>query len=179
MILRPWIPILLVMSFILCPWGQEAHSGETVQSLVAERSATIWQEGQILDDLILGARAKWTFVLVDGKLSERAWKDSETPSWIRDGSGAYGTDLTRKKTLFIVRVETKKTLRLEPSMIVIGDHALTVEDIVTNKAYVPIGEVPPGVTASFAVAVPSAAVKGKKIPIAVGEYSTELEKPNR
>ncbi len=164
----------LVVLIVLCGQGRAA---EPLRSLLEKRTATIWYEGQTFEGLVLGSRAKFIFVYVDGKLTEQAWKDPETPEWIQQGTGAYGTDLARKKRLFIIRVETNKNLHLDPSMITIGSHVLTWEDILTNKAYVPMGDVPPGLAASFTVAIPASAVKGNRIPIAVDAYSAELKTP--
>lgn len=166
--------IALIVLVTLCGQG---GAEEPLRSLMERRTATIWYEGQVLGELILGARAKFTFVYVDGKLTEQAWKNSETPEWIQQGTGAYGTDLARKKRLFIIRVETNKNLHLEPSMITIGSHVLTWEDILTNKTYVPMGDVPPGFTAAFTAAIPASAVKGASVPITVGTYSAELKMP--
>ena len=64
-------------------------------------------------------------------------------------------------------------------MIKIGTHTLTPEDVLTNKHYVPVGELPPDFSAAFAVAVPLAAVKGTTRTVSVGDYGTELEFPIR
>ncbi|MDD3514443.1 MAG: hypothetical protein PHD35_01775, partial [Synergistaceae bacterium] len=77
------------------------------------------------------------------------------------------------------RVRTVKNLTLDHSMISIGSHVLTPADVLTNRHFVPVGELPPDLTAEFAVAVPAAAVKGKTVRFAVGDYATELELPKR
>ncbi len=72
-----------------------------------------------------------------------------------------------------------KNLDLQLSMIKIGTHTLTPEDVLTNKHYVPVGELPPDFSAAFAVAVPLSAVKGTTRTVSVGDYGTELEFPIR
>lgn len=155
-----------------------SYAGD-VESLLEKRSAMLWFEGEALGELIIGARAQFAFVYVDNALAEAVMKDSGAPDWLRDNIYYYGTKETRKKALFIVRLRTVKNLGLQLSMIKIGAHVLTPEDVLTNKHYVPVGELPPDFSAGFAVAVPLAAVQGRTRAVSVGDYSTELEFPIR
>ncbi len=150
-----------------------------VESLLEKRSAILWFEGEEFGELIIGARAQFAFVYVDGALSQAVVKEPGAPDWLRDNIYYYGTKETRKKALFIVRLRTVKSLDLQLSMIKIGTHTLTPEDVLTNKHYVPVGELPPDFSAAFAVAVPLAAVKGTTRTVSVGDYGTELEFPIR
>ncbi|NLA90379.1 MAG: hypothetical protein GX843_01890, partial [Synergistaceae bacterium] len=81
------------------------------------------------------------------------------------------------KVLFIIRVRAIKNLSLELPMISIGDRQLAPEDLLTNKHFAPLGDLPSGITAEMAVAVPRSAVKGRKIRLSVGEYEGWLEMP--
>ena len=82
---------------------------------------------------------------------------------------------TKKKGLFVIRFHTRKSLDLDLSMIVIGDHRVTQKDVLTNPAYTPLGALPPGFTGDFAVAVPLESVKGASRRVSVGEYGADLE----
>ena len=175
MVLRKfWLSMIVVV--LLFP--ASALAGD-VESLLEKRSATLWFEGEEFGELIIGARAQFAFVYVDGALSQAVVKDSGAPDWLRDNIYFFGGKESRKKALFIVRFRTVKNLDLQLSMIKIGTHTLTPEDVLTNKHYVPTGELPPDFSASFAVAVPLAAVKGNTRAVSVGDYSTELEFPIR
>jgi hypothetical protein len=116
---------------------------------------------------------------VDGKLVDAAWSDPMAPEWLKNNTSFYGSKETRKKAMFIIRVRTVRNLTLDHSMISIGSHVLTPADVLTNRHFVPVGELPPDLTAEFAVAVPAAAVKGKTVRFAVGDYSMEMELPRR
>ncbi len=170
--------LLLSLCVISLLFPVQSYAGD-VESLLEKRSAILWFEGEEFGELIIGARAQFAFVYVDGALSEAVVKDSGAPDWLRDNIYYYGAKETRKKALFIVRLRTVKNLDLQLSMIKIGTHTLTPEDVLTNKFYVPVGELPPDFSAGFAVAVPLAAVKGKARAVSVGDYVTELEFPIR
>lgn len=166
----------LLFIVLLLPAG--AFAGE-VDSLLEKRSAVLWFEGEAFGDLIIGARAQFVFVYVDGALSQAVVKDPDVSDWLRDNIYFFGGRETRKKALFIIRFRTVKNLDLQLSMIRIGSHTLTPEDVLTNRHYVPTGELPPDFSASFAVAVPIAAVKGNARTVSVGDYTAELEFPIR
>ena len=156
-----------------------AAGAQDTERLLDQRTANLWFEGEALGDLIIGARAQFAFIYVDGKLVESAWSDPMAPEWLKNNTSFYGGKETRKKAMFIIRVRTVKNLTLDHSMISIGSHVLTPEDVLTNRHFVPVGELPPDLTAEFAVAVPAAAVKGKTVRLSVGDYSTELELPRK
>ncbi len=146
-------------------------------TLFDKRSVALWYEGEALGDLIIGARAQFTFVYVDRALSQAAVKDAGAPDWLRDNAYFFGSEKTGKKALFIVRLDTKKNLDLELEMIKIGSHVITQQDVLTNKHYVPVGELPAGFSGDFAVAVPLEAVRGAARRVSVGDYEAELEFP--
>ncbi|MDI9371250.1 MAG: hypothetical protein GX181_07460 [Synergistaceae bacterium] len=145
------------------------------ESLLESRSAAFWYEGEALGDLIIGARAQFTFIYVDGPLSRAIVKDQDAPDWLRENVYFFGGKETKKKGLFVIRFHTRKSLDLDLSMIVIGDHRVTQKDVLTNPAYTPLGALPPGFTGDFAVAVPLESVKGASRRVSVGEYGADLE----
>jgi hypothetical protein len=163
--------VFLVVLFLLLPAPSRAQD---VDALLEERSAFLWFEGEALGDLIIGARAQFAFVYVDSALARAVAEDSDAPEWLRSNIQFFGSRETRQKALFIVQLRTIRNLKLELPMITIGTHALSAADALTNIHYVPLGDLPPGLAVSFAVAVPLSAVKGKSVPVAVGEYASEL-----
>ena len=171
--------ILVAALLALTAISASSAAAAGLKDLLDERTAVLWYEGEALGDLIIGARAQIALIYVDGKLAKAAWDDGGAPEWLKAGTGFYGAGETRNKTLFIVMVKTVKNFTLGHSMITIGDHVLTPKDVLTNKLYVPMGDLPPGLTASFAAAVPQGAVKGKAVKFSVDEYSTELILPKR
>ncbi|NLK18812.1 MAG: hypothetical protein GX310_03385 [Synergistaceae bacterium] len=171
------VAVFLALIAVLAPGS--ACPARDLQSLLDERTSSVWYEGEPLGDMIIGARAQFAFIYADGKLAEAAWSDSMAPEWLKTGTGFYGGRETKKKALFIIRVRTIKNLSLDLSMITIGEKQLGPEDLLTNKHLAPLGDLPPGLTADLAVAVPLASVKGKKVRFSVGEYEAELEYPKR
>lgn len=164
-----------VLLLVLILWPSAGECREDLETLLGKRSAVLWVEGQLLGDMMIGAKARMTFIAVDGKLTEAAWSDPSAPEWLKTNVGYSGDSKLRKKRLFIILVETIRNFTLELPMISIGSHVLSAEDVLTNKHYVPVGDLPPDLTVPFAVAVPAEAVKGKVIPLRVGDYSAELE----
>ncbi len=168
---------VLLLLFVFAAPG--AEGAEDTAALLEKRTASLWFEGEALGELIIGARAQFAFIFVDGKLVDAAWSDPMAPEWLKSNTGFFGGKETRKKTLFIIRLRTVRNLTLDHSMISIGSHVLTPEDVLTNRHFVPVGELPPDLTAEFAVVVPNAALKGKTVRFSVGDYSTEMELPRR
>ena len=102
-----------------------AAGAQDTERLLDQRTANLWFEGEALGDLIIGARAQFAFIYVDGKLVESAWSDPMAPEWLKNNTSFYGGKETRKKAMFIIRVRTVKNLTLDHSMISIGSHVLT------------------------------------------------------
>ncbi|MDD3390986.1 MAG: hypothetical protein PHO98_06735 [Synergistaceae bacterium] len=173
-----YIALVFLLVVVFLPGGTAEASGD-LQTLLDERTAVLWIDGEVLGDLVIGARAQAALIYVDGKLSEATWGDQMAPDWLKTQTGYYGSRETRKKKLFIIRLKTINNFTLDHSMIRIGSHVLTPADVLTNKHYVPVGDFPGGLTAGFAVGIPNAAVKGKSVSFSVGEYSKELEYPKR
>ena len=169
----------LTLIFALVLLVSRGECLEDLDTLLAKRSAVVWVEGQALGDMIIGARAQVTFIAVDGKLTETAWNDPAAPEWLKSNVAFSGDSKTRKKSLFIILVKTIRNFTLELPMISIGNHILSPEDVLTNKHYIPVGDLPPDLTVPFTVVVPSSAVKGGKFPVRVGDYSIEMELPKR
>ena len=167
----------LLLALLFLP--AEGEAAEDLETLLQQRSAVVWVEGQLLGDMMIGAKARLTFIAVDGKLAEAAWSDPFAPEWLKTNVAFSGDRKLRKKKLFIVLVETIRNFTLELPMITIGTHTLSAEDVLTNRHYIPVGDLPPDLTAPFAAAVPAAAVKGEKIFLRVGDYSAEMEFPLR
>ncbi len=167
----------LLLALVMLPSPGEC--AEDLDTLLQKRSTVVWVEGQALGDMIIGARAQVTFIAVDGKLAETAWNDPAAPEWLKTNVAFSGDGRTRKKTLFIILVKTIRNFTLELPMISIGTHVLSAEDALTNKHYIPVGDLPPDLTAPFAVAIPSSAVKGGKFQVKVGDYFSEMELPGR
>lgn len=167
--------IIGALLLVLILWPSPGECREDLETLLRNRSAVLWVEGQLLGDMMIGAKARLTFIAVDGKLTEAAWSDPSAPEWLKTNVGYSGDSRLRKKKLFIILVETIRNFTLELPMITLGTHVLSAEDVLTNKHYVPVGDLPPDLTVPFAVAVPSSAVKGKVIPLKVEDYSGELE----
>lgn len=169
----------IIAALVLISVLPSAGAAQDLQRLLDGRTAVLWYEGEPLGELIIGARAQFAFVYVDGKLAEAAWSDPDSPEWLKTNTSFFGGRETRKKALFIIRVRTIKNLSLDLSMISIGDRALSPGDLLTNKHLAPLGDLPPGLTAELAVAVPRQAIKGEKIRLSVGEYEAVLELPKR
>ena len=174
---RRCITTLIAAAFVAALSAASPLFASQLDSLLESRSATFWYEGEALGDLIIGARAQFTFVYVDGPLSQAVVKDQSAPEWLRDNVYFFGGRETKKKALFIVRLHTRKNLDLDLSTIRIGSHSVTWDDVLTNRHYVPAGELPADFSGDFAVAVPIDAVKGAARRVSVGDYGADLEFP--
>lgn len=90
------IVVVFLLVFILLPGGAAEASGD-LQTLLDERSAVLWIDGEVLGDLVIGARAQAALIYVDGKLSEAAWGDQTAPDWLKTQTGYYGSREARKR----------------------------------------------------------------------------------
>lgn len=157
-----------------------ARQGEDLQTLLDERTATVWLEGQKLGELILGARAEIHFIYVDSKLSQAVTKDPFAPDWLRWNVQYMGTDSVRGKALFILHFKTMKPWTFDPSMIRVGNYTISRNDILNDKDFTPVGDLPSGFEGTLAFVVPKDnAEPGKEITLTCASETVSFKVPRR
>lgn len=170
--------ILALFGFILMLAGTAGAAD--LQKLMDQRTARLWLEGQMLGDMVIGARADLNFVYVDRKLARAATDDPEAPQWLRWHAQHYGSPEAKKKALFVLRFETRKPWDFQVSELKIGDYAVREEDVLTRSKFTPSGPLPSGTKGTLAFVVPlDALAKGKTISLGYGDERVEWKKPGR
>lgn len=154
--------------------------GADVRKLLEERTVTLYPEGQVLGNMVIGARGKIEFIYVDRALYKVIREENAVPEWLSWHSSHWGTDEVKGKALFVIRYEAYKPWNFNPSDIAIGGRALEPGDILTRNAFVNEGDLPDGMVATLAFAVPSELVSpGNETAISYKEGSAEWTVPKK
>lgn len=152
-----------------------AGEAATFRELLDARTANVWVEGQVLGDMVLGARARLAFILVDQALARSLSGNPDVPDWLAWHGQNYGA---KGKTLFIIRLTVLKPWTFDPRELRVGDHKVTLEDIRARIHYLPEGDLPTGLEATVAVLIPTKALPARgPISLGYGEYGTEWTAP--
>lgn len=155
-------------------------AGQTPDDLLERRNARLYVEGQVLGDMVLGARARLDFIYVDRALAEAVKDGTGAPEWLRWNVGYYGSEKVGKDALFLLDLETFKPWTFEPEMISVNGRPLERNDILTRPEYFPEGDLPSGFRGNFAFKVPMDLVEpGREIAFSCGEYSKAWRVPER
>lgn len=175
-----WRKVLGGMVLAMLMGGGALAREVSLESLLLPRTAVLWVEGQRLGELIVGARARLEILLVDRPLLEAVYgENSQAPDWLRLHAQYATSDALKGKTLFIVRYKALIPWTFDPQEISVGDHKISWKDILTQKAFVPSGELPSGFAGDFAVAVPKLPKTASEVSVAYGEWQSTLKIPGR
>ena len=146
--------------------------------LVAPRQTSIWVEGELLGDMVIGARGALQIIYVDKELAAALSDDFATSDWAKRMAQYYGRDETRGKALFIAHVETYKPWNFDPAQIYIGGYHVSEDDVLSPSMTNPFGELGSDQTGFFAFVVPEEELKsGKEILIGYGDDSALWKVP--
>lgn len=175
---NPWT-IISILCFLFS--GSIAGGTEPIEQLLASRTAVVWIEGQRLGDMIVGARARMDFVLVDRTLTDAVYNEnSSAPDWLRLHAQYAGSDAVKGKTLFIVRFKALIPWTFDPEEMTVGTSKVTWKDILTRKEFFPTGDLPSGMMGELAFSVPAAAVTtSHEISVGYGTWQASLRIPGR
>ncbi|MGC9489736.1 MAG: hypothetical protein ACP5CD_00705 [Thermovirgaceae bacterium] len=172
--------LLLAMAVFITLTGSGVAEEVSLEDLLAERSARLYLEGQVLGDMVLGARARLEFIYIDQPLVDAARGSHEVPEWLRWNTNYFGSGKSGKEALFLLVFETFKPWTFAPEMISVNGNPLEEEDIVTRVAYVPKGDLPSDYTGRFAFTVPAGIVEpGSEIVFGCGQDSVTWVVPGK
>ena len=163
-----WMCVFLFVAAVGgAAWGGQAKS---LDDLLAERSANVWVDGQVLGDLVLGAKARLTFIYVDPLLASAARNDPGAPEWLTWHSRHLGEKDLKGRALFLLHFETFTPWELDPGRIHVGNYTVSSEDVLSMREYSLTGELPSGFTGTLPFSVPKSFLKGgTQIVLAYGE----------
>lgn len=168
------LSMLVLFSFASCAFAAD------IEKLLEDRTVTLYPEGQVLGNMVIGARSKMEFVYVDRALANAIREEESVPEWLSWHSRHWGTDAAKGKALFVIRYEAYKPWTFSPADIAIGGRAVETGDILTKKGYIIDGEITSGTIATMAFAVPSdLAYPGKETLISYKEESFEWTVPKK
>jgi hypothetical protein len=170
-----------------------ASRNEEAQKLFERRIISSWVEGMAMDELVIGARARLTFLYVDAKMgaaiqrlgssASNSVPAADTVKQLLPYTGGYG----RRKghILFTVSVEAIKHWSFDTADLTVGGYRPAKDDMITGIAGGPryeispgLNELPSGYNGMFSFYVPAAHLKpGTDIEIGYGEYVTTWTVP--
>ena len=140
------LAMVLAAALLICANQAEAASPmKDIEKLTPPRTIVCYFDGDKLEELVINARGRLTFLFADSKLAD-ALKRQRKAEYDRGGSSgipsqvfAYATQSKKKHALFIVRVQALKKWNFDPSMFSVGGYFPVKEDIITgvsdNPAY--------------------------------------------
>lgn len=170
-------PIVFLTVLLLLVTATAAFSAD-LEALVEERTVTLYPEGQLLGDLVIGARGKIEFVYVDKALAHAIRNTDMAPEWLSWYSRHWGTDKAKGKALFIIRYRANKPWTFNTGDLSVGGRRLERGDILTDKAFIVEGDLPTGTEGILSAVVPlEKASPGKATTLAYLEDSVEWTAP--
>ncbi len=177
---RLFFVCLVFLGFSVFAGKGLASEPPTLEQLMAERSSTVWIEGQALGDLVLGAKARLTFLHVDSRLVSASREDPGAPEWLMWHSQHFGSKNLRGKALFLLRLETFTPWELSPGKIFVGSYTVSSADILTIKEFTPTGELPSHFSGTLPFSVPKGIVKaGSEIVLGYDKESVKWKVPGK
>ena len=171
--------ILLLAALSACAW---AHASKAWQARLDARTAKLWFEGQDLDGIILNARGELNVTWLERRLVDFLDRDRDVHEWVVSNLGYYSSnrkenrDKLKGRDLYVLNYRAVKNWNFDPTLLRIGDYAVTADDILTKWDYQEVGELPPGLTGILAIAGPSLK-RGQKIEIRYADAAASLEVP--
>ncbi|MBN1333868.1 MAG: hypothetical protein JW971_08890 [Synergistales bacterium] len=170
-----FLVLLFAVLVLLFPVSR-AHSTD-LDGLLEERTSTLWIEGQVLGDLILGARAQLAIIYVDSTLVQSVSGNHEAPEWLK-WHVQHFSSLKKGSHLFILRYTTFKPWDFQPSLVHVDGVTIDRDNIKTREAFLLEGELPSGVTGTAAAEIPLGRLKvGTIVIVGYGEFQTQWKIP--
>ncbi|MDR1965946.1 MAG: hypothetical protein LBQ36_04500 [Synergistaceae bacterium] len=125
-----------------------ATAGKEVEKLMPARTVTCWFDADRIDELILNARGKLTFLMVDGKLGGalkrlnaekyRTGGMTDIPDNIFQYASKYNA--RKKHVLLVARVQALKLWAFDSEKISVNGYSPAKEDIITGISSNPFEE---------------------------------------
>jgi hypothetical protein len=170
------------------------HLGN-VEKLLPARTAVCWYDADRLEDLVLNARGRVTFLYVDGKLARalarlkeeqmRNGPVPEIPPQLFAYSNKYNS--RKKHVVFVARVEAMKIWEFDSEKISVGGYSPSEKDIIRGVSANPNAELrygtvslPKNYHGYIGFFVPLENVKpGTKVKLEYGEDFTDWLVPSQ
>jgi hypothetical protein len=160
--------------------GTGVADEKPLEELIADRSARLYLEGQVLGDMVLGARARLDFIYIDRTLADAVKKSGAVPEWLEWNTSYFGSQKSGEGELFLLVFETFKPWTFEPEMIRVNGKPIEKGDIVTRSGYVPHGDLPSDYTGRFVFTVaPESVGPGKEIVFSCQDDSVTWMVPEK
>lgn len=148
------ITIVLSVFIAMITFGAGELCADEFEDLAIKRITTMYIEGQKFGDLVLGARARFDFLYVDGLLVKASIASGKTPDWLKWHLGHFGSPQARGKELFVLRYETYKPFDFDPFKIAVNGMYLSEKEVLTKLTRIPTGSLPTGAVGDLAFVVP-------------------------
>lgn len=174
-----------LLALALCPmaaWSASASKGW--REALDARTARIWVDAQVLDGLVLNARARVDVTWLPRSLLKRLEKDQRTDAWALDGLHLYYSKdketaaKMKGRDVVVVNYRTEKSWTFDPTELAFGGRSIGSEDILGSPASWPVGELPSGATGTLFLAVPSPE-PGVTVRVTLGPDSADIALPKR
>ena len=172
---------LFFILFSAPAWG---HASKEWKRILDARTVRIWIDAQLLDDIVLNARAELNVTWLPRSLQKRLEKDRDVPEWVVAGLNFYYStnEETRQRMkgrdVLALNYRAVKNWDFDPTQMVVGNHRVAPEDLLGHKDLRVTGELPPGTEGTLFLSVP-ALKPGSRVEVAMGPDKAVLEAPAR
>ncbi len=166
---------------VLCFSCSSGVFASSYDDLAKDRIVTLWVEGQVLGEMVIGARSQLVFVYMDRKACDAARSErGKLPDWLTWNLQYEAVAAKEKKALFLIRYRTLKNWDFIISQLSVGGYVLSEKDILTRSDFTQLGPIPSDTEGTLAIAVPLSKLKpGNTISIAYGEWYQKWTIPKR
>ncbi len=172
---------LCIVSASACSYARDNENEPKMvdaTKLLDTRQTSVWVEGDMLGDIVIGARGSLQVIYVDKALAAAINDDFFISEWARRFAQYFGDEGRRGKALFIAQAEAFRPWEFDPQLITIGKYRLTMSDVLSPSMTNPFGSLASGDKGSFAFVVPASELKkGTEIAIGYGDDSTLWKVP--
>lgn len=177
------IAALSLLCLLLCApaW---AYTSKEWQKTLDARTVRIWIDAQLLDDIVLNARAELNVTWLPRSLQKRLEKDRDIPEWVVKGLGFYHStnEETRQRMkgrdILALNYRAVKNWDFDPTQMAVGNRRVAPEDLLGHKDLRVTGELLPGTEGTLFLSVP-ALKPGSRVEIVLGADKAALEAPAR
>lgn len=155
--LKRYLPALLLSLLCLAAATHRADAAAPgrrldVGKLVEAHTITCWHDGEMLDDLVLNARGKLTFLYIDAKLALAIQKSQTAgpeespidtvPPQLLQYSGMHGK--RKGQAFFALLVDAWKPWTFDTGQITVGGYRLSEKDVYVDRGRGPQEGIVPG-----------------------------------
>jgi len=156
---------LFLALFSVLLFATESHRAEARYSrawreILAERTTTLWIEGEVFGDLVLNARGELNITWLERGLSTVLSNDNNVEEWVLNGINHYFSSRRdtrarmRNRDVLVLNYRARKRWTFDPTNLTVNGYAITPDDILTRDIHWE-SNLAPGEAGTLEVSIPA------------------------